>query len=162
VQRGIYGSLTEAQKDQEDRRPRSGAKAIAADTGPVTLAEARTLARAKHPKLAARAMRKGAVPLASPAGVGAEREKLAKERREELANRISEYKATMAIMKRRGARRARSQKAPKVKRESRNRKADRSGRYRFSARGIRGSTIRSHSSATASSRAWRIGSVSQS
>jgi hypothetical protein len=102
-------------KTRKTARPKSGAKAIAADTGPVTLAEARALARAKHPKLAARAMRKGAVPLASPAGVGAEREKLENERREELANRISEYKATMAIMKRRGARRARPKKAPKLK-----------------------------------------------
>jgi hypothetical protein len=151
----LMAASPKRRKTRKTARPKSGAKAIAADTGPVTLAEARALARAKHPKLAARAMRKGAVPLASPAGVGAEREKLENERREELANRISEYKATMAIMKRRGARRARP-------RESRNRKADRSGRYRFSARGIRGSTIRSHSSAAASSRAWRIGSVSQS
>ena len=77
-------------KTRKTARPKARTKAIAAGTGPVTLAEAKALARAKHPKLAARAMRKGAVPLASPAGVGAEREKLENERRQELANRISE------------------------------------------------------------------------
>ncbi len=83
--------------------------------GPVTLDEARALARAKDPKLAVRAMRKGASPPASPAAVGAAREKLENERREELANRIREYKATMAIMKRRGARRARPKGAAEPK-----------------------------------------------
>jgi len=45
------------------------------------------------------------VPPASPASVAAERVELEKRRREEFANRIREYKATMDIMKRRGARR---------------------------------------------------------
>lgn len=48
-------------------------KAIAASGGPVTLAEAKALAQAKQPKLAMRAVRKGALPPASPAAVGAER-----------------------------------------------------------------------------------------
>jgi hypothetical protein len=96
-------------------RAKARIKAIAADRGPVTLAEAKALARAKHPKLAVRAMRKDAVPPASPASLGAERERLEKERREELANRIREYKATMAIMKRRGARRPRPKRAAKPK-----------------------------------------------
>jgi hypothetical protein len=96
-------------------RAKARTEAIAAGTGPVTLAEAKALARAKHPELAVRTMRKGAAPPASPAGVGAEREKLEKERREELANRIREYKATMAIMKRRGARRPRPKRAAKRK-----------------------------------------------
>src|SRR5213075_1905138 len=82
-------------------------KTIAADTGPVTLEEARALAQAKQPKLAMRAVRKTAAPPASPAAVGAEREKLKKEQREERARRVREYKATMEIMKRRGARRPR-------------------------------------------------------
>jgi hypothetical protein len=94
-------------------RAKVRSKTNAADTGPVTLDEARALARAKRPKLAARAMRKDAAPPASPASVGAERQKLEKERREELANRIREYKATMAIMKRRGARRPRPKRAAK-------------------------------------------------
>jgi hypothetical protein len=90
---------------------------IAADTGPVTLAEARGLAQAKQPKLAVRAVRKGAAPPASPAAVGAERENLNKERRDELARRVREYKATMTIMKKRGARRPRPKGAAKTKRE---------------------------------------------
>ena len=86
-------------------------------TGPVTLAEAKALAHAKQPKLAARAVRKGAAPPASPATVGAERENLEKERRDELARRVREYKATMAIMKKRGARRPRPKGAAKPKGE---------------------------------------------
>jgi hypothetical protein len=58
---------------------KAAAKAKAApDTGPVTLDEARALARARQPK-----------------------------QREERARRVREYKATMEIMKRRGARRSR-------------------------------------------------------
>jgi GDSL-like Lipase/Acylhydrolase family len=88
-------------------------KTIAAETGPVTLAEAKTLALAKQPKLAVRAIRKGAVPPASPAKVGAERENLEEERRDELARRVREYKATMEILKKRGARRPRPKREPK-------------------------------------------------
>jgi hypothetical protein len=92
------------------RKAVARAKAAPA-TGPVTLDEARALAEAKQPKLAARAVRKTAAPPASPAAVGAEREKLREERREERARRVREYKATMAIMKRRGARRPRPKAA---------------------------------------------------
>ena len=92
-------------------------KTIAANTGPVTLAEARALARAKQPELAVRAIRKGASPPASPAAVGAERENLKKERRDEFARRVREYKATMTIMKQRGARRPRPRGAAKPKEE---------------------------------------------
>ncbi len=97
--------------------PKTRTKAIAADAGPVTLAEAKALAQAKQPKLAARAVRKGAAPPASPATVGAERENLEKERRDEFVRRIREYKATMEIMKKRGARRPRSKSATKLKGE---------------------------------------------
>jgi hypothetical protein len=89
------------------------AKTLAVDTGPVTLAEAKALALAKQPKLAPRAMRQDAVPPASPAKVGAERENLEKERRDELARRVREYKATMEIMKKRGARGPNSKRAAK-------------------------------------------------
>jgi hypothetical protein len=78
------------------------------DTGPVTLDEARALARAKRPALAVQAIGKTAAPAASPASVGAARQKLRKEQREERARRIREYKATMEIMKSRGARPPRS------------------------------------------------------
>jgi hypothetical protein len=102
-----------AGKSSAKGRARSAATKAAAktkaapDTGPVTLDEARALARARQPKLAAQAVRKTAAPPASPAAVGAEREKLRKEQREERARRVREYKATMEIMKRRGARRPR-------------------------------------------------------
>jgi hypothetical protein len=88
-------------------RTKTLTKAISASTGPVTLAEAKALALAKQPTLAARAVRKGVVPPASPAKVGAARKDLEKERRDELARRVREYKATMTIMKQRGARRPR-------------------------------------------------------
>ena len=86
-------------------------------TGPVTLAEAKALALAKQPKLAPRAMRKGAVPPASPAKGGAERENLENERRDELPRRVREYKVTMEIMKKRGARRPRAKRAAEPKGE---------------------------------------------
>ena len=88
-------------------RSKTPTKAMAPDTGPVTLEEARALAAAKQPRLALRAVRKTTAPPASPAAVGAERKKLKKEQRDERARRVREYKATMEIMKRRGARRAR-------------------------------------------------------
>ena len=82
------------------------AKAVAPATGPVTLDEAVALAQIKRPELAVQAVRATAAP-PSPAAVGAERAKLRKEQREEHARRIREYKATMTIMKARGARRPR-------------------------------------------------------
>lgn len=112
-------------KTKKVPRAKTGTKArtkkyirpTAADRGPVTLAEARALAQARQPKLAVRAVRKDALPPASPAAVGAERENLEKERRDEFARRVREYKATMTIMKRRGARRPRPRGAAKPKGE---------------------------------------------
>ena len=89
------------------KRARAGIQAVAPDSGPVTLAEARALALAKQPMLAAQAVSQAAAPPASPASVGAEREKLRKEQRDERARRVREYRATMQIMKARGARRPR-------------------------------------------------------
>ena len=97
-------SAVKARTRKAAKGTRSRSKTIAPSEGPVTLEEARALAQAKQPKLAMRAVRKTAAPPASPAAVGAEREKLRKEQREERARRVSEYKATMEIMKRRGAR----------------------------------------------------------
>jgi hypothetical protein len=48
--------------------------------------------------------------------VGAERENLEEERRDELARRVREYKATMEILKKRGARRPRPKREPKGRR----------------------------------------------
>ncbi len=89
------------------KRSMARLQAIAPDTGPVTLEEARALAQAKRPTLAFQDVGKTAAPPASPAAVGAERQKLKREQRDERARRIREYKATMAIMKKRGARRPR-------------------------------------------------------
>jgi hypothetical protein len=97
------------------KRAKARIKAAVPDTGPVTLDEARNLARLKRPKLPARAVRATAAPPTSPAAVGAERERLEQERREEFARRVQEYKATMEIMKRRGARRPRPKGAAKAK-----------------------------------------------
>jgi hypothetical protein len=85
-------------------RARMAAMAAVPDTGPVTLEEARTLAHVSQPAMAARAVRKEVAPPISPAAIGAEREKLKAEQRTERARRISEYRATMMVMKRRGAR----------------------------------------------------------
>lgn len=80
-------------------------KAVPA-SGPVTLKEARALARAKQPKLAVAALQKKAgPPPEAPYRVGIARQELRKQRNEEFDRRIAEYKATMAIMKQRGARR---------------------------------------------------------
>jgi len=85
-------------------RARMAAMAAVPDTGPVTLEEARALAHVSQPAMAARAVRKEVAPPISPAAIGAEREKLKAEQRTERARRISEYRATMMVMKRRGAR----------------------------------------------------------
>lgn len=82
--------------------------------GAVTLDEARALARAAQPRRALR--RAPAGPPATPASVGEERERLEAQQRAERERRIREYKATMEIMKRRGARRAASKGTAKRRR----------------------------------------------
>jgi hypothetical protein len=75
------------------RTPKAGA------TGPVTLAQARALAKVRAP------LERGAklaLEPASPATVGLERHKLEKKQELERRTRIKEYKATLAIMKKRG------------------------------------------------------------
>ena len=84
--------------------------------GPVTLEEARALASAAQPKRALRRALAG--PPASPASVGEEREHLAAQQRAERERRKREYKATMEIMKRRGARRAAPKRAAKGRRRA--------------------------------------------
>lgn len=87
-----------------------------AESGPVTLAQARALARVRAPALrGARA----ALPTASPAKVGLERRKLELKQAQERRARIKEYKATLAIMKKRGVkglapRRAKGARTPKA------------------------------------------------
>ena len=104
-----------ARKAKKTAPQKTRAKTIAPVAGPVTLDEARAIVRAKNPKLAMHAVRKNAAPPASPAAVGAERERLEQERREERQRRVREYKATMDIMKRRGARRPRARGVAKPK-----------------------------------------------
>src|SRR5262245_24986972 len=100
------GRRRKAQLDKTRiKKQRKIIKETAPDSGPVSLAEAKALVRAKQPKLAVRAARESIAPPTSPAAVGAERERLEKERREEFTRRLREYKATMEIMKKRGARR---------------------------------------------------------
>jgi hypothetical protein len=75
------------------RTPKAGA------TGPVTLAQARALAKVRAP------LERGAklaLEPASPVTVGLERRKLEKKQELERRQRIKEYKATLAIMKKRG------------------------------------------------------------
>jgi len=96
-------------RSKPQARGKQKAKAIAVPRralvtgGPVSLDEARALARARQPKRALR--RAAAGPPATPASVGAERERLEQEQRVERERRMREYTETMEIMKQRGARR---------------------------------------------------------
>jgi hypothetical protein len=76
------------------RTPKSGGAA-----GPVTLEQARSLAKVRAPL--ARGARV-ALATTSPATVGLERRKLRLKQDQERRTRIKEYKATLAIMKKRG------------------------------------------------------------
>jgi hypothetical protein len=87
-------------------------RAVAPTVGPVTLAEARALVQAKQPPQAMRQISEAAAPAASPGTVGAERKKLERQHREEIARRVRDYKATMAVMKKRGARRPQPEGVP--------------------------------------------------
>jgi hypothetical protein len=93
------------------RKPKS-----APAEGPVTLAQARALAKASAP--AARGA-KVALVATSPASVGLERRKLELKQALERRARIREYKTTLAIMKKRGVKglapkTARGARTPKV------------------------------------------------
>ena len=103
--------------------------------GPVTLDEARALARARQPK---RALRRAPVgPPATPATVGEERERLEQQQRAERERRMREYSDMMEIMKRRGARRA----APKGAAKGRRRAPGCPGRRVPAAAGVRGGRL---------------------
>jgi hypothetical protein len=109
--------MAQAKKPRKTAKRAKSTKSTAAQqpaTGPVTLEEARALAKAKlttRPKGAKAVARKAIAPRTTHASVGAEREKLRERQRREVEMRVEEYKATIAIMKKRGARKAR----PKVK-----------------------------------------------
>ena len=93
---------------KKTKKTKKATKAPGPAAGAVTLAEAKAMVAAKRPKLA---LRKAGPPPASPAPLGAQRKKLEKDRAEEFERRIREYKATMEIMKRRGARRPAAKQA---------------------------------------------------
>lgn len=106
---------SKAKKSVAAKRPaKTAASAVAPAAGPVTLDEAKALAMAKKPTLAARAVRKNVAPPASPMPLGVAQQQVDKERREERKRRIDDYKATMDIMKRRGARRPRRKSTAKA------------------------------------------------
>ena len=82
------------------RRAKGARAKSSAASGPVTLAQARALATAAAP--VARTAKAAAVVTTSPALVGLERRRLARSQQQERRRRIKEYKATLAIMKKRG------------------------------------------------------------
>lgn len=84
---------------------RAALRQSSADAGPVTLNEAKVLAASRRTTRSSRLASGVVTPSPSPEGVAVERERLERERREEFARRISEYKAVMEVMKQRGARR---------------------------------------------------------
>jgi hypothetical protein len=105
---------TKAQKTTKQKRPtkaqptraKQPAKATVRHAapmadGPVTLKQAKALVQVRAPRHAVR-RQGGPAPAASPGSVGAERKKLELQRRRENQRRISEYKATLEIMKQRG------------------------------------------------------------
>ena len=123
------------------RTPKAGA------TGPVTLAQARALAKVRAP------LERGAklaLEPASPATVGLQRRKLEKKQELERRQRIKEYKATLAIMKKRGVKGL----APRAVKGGRAPKAA-AGPLRCLPKATPGSTTPCRSSAAASSRVSR-------
>lgn len=83
-------------------RTTRAASRAAPGTGPVSLAEARALARAPTDSRAARAAVAAVAPEPSPAEVGRERKALERDQDQERRRRIREYAATLRIMKARG------------------------------------------------------------
>ncbi len=114
AQKSKRKSTSKRKSAKKTPRTQARAKTAAPSSGPVTLAEARKLAQKQQPKLA---VRKATTTEPTPEAVGAEQQDLERRRREEFARRIREYKATMEIMKQRGARRPQAKGARKAKRD---------------------------------------------
>ena len=126
-----------------------------AKSGPVTLAQARALAKVRTPPPRGA---KVALVTTSPAKVGLERRKLELKQAQERRKRIKEYKATLAIMKKRGVKGL----APKTAKGGRAPKTAREAAAGVRRRATRGSTTRCRSSAAASSRGSRTSSACRS
>ena len=90
-------------KRNSTKKPTAPATSKVPASGPLTLDEARTLVVAKRPQAMARSAA-AAIPPTTPGVVAQERERLRKVQDAELARRVRDYKATMAILKERGAR----------------------------------------------------------
>jgi hypothetical protein len=100
--RTAKAKLRGKRKSKAPKRSVARSRKLTAGGGPITLEEAQALALARRP---GRALRKAATTLdpANPRTVGEAREELEKERRQEREQRFREYKATMTVMKERGA-----------------------------------------------------------
>lgn len=90
-----------ARKTAASRRRRPAA-ATASAAGPLTLEQARTLARAKAPMRTVRRAAARATRQTTLADIGNTRAALADAQRKERQRRIDEYRATLAILKQRG------------------------------------------------------------
>lgn len=86
------------------RAPQSSSTGTASEGGPLTLAEAQRLARRNAPRRTMRRMSATAVAAPTIGDVGAERKNLVKANDADREQRIREYRATMELLKRRGAR----------------------------------------------------------
>lgn len=95
---------------------RRAATTRAAPAGPLTLEQARTLARAKAPIRAIRRSAARATRQTTLADIGNTRAALADAQRKERQRRIDEYRATLAILKQRGVK---APTAPRAKRTAR-------------------------------------------
>ena len=87
--------MVQARKPRKTKKVAKRAAMPNPATGPVTLEEARTLAKAKlatRPKGAKAIARKAVAPRATNATVGAERQKLREKQRREVELRVEEYK----------------------------------------------------------------------
>jgi hypothetical protein len=92
-------------RSRRGRSHRAPIKPTASAAGPVTLAQAQAIAHVRKPSTAikVRATRGAASQPATPAAVGLERRKLRAAQQRELRRRVSEYKATLDVLDRRGA-----------------------------------------------------------
>lgn len=111
--KAVGKAATGQAKSKTASRSRKKPGDAAVDGAPITLEDARALARVAKPM---RATRRALVAPPTPATVGAERERLQQQRRNEREQRLREYKATLAIMKERGVRRPASMVASKGRR----------------------------------------------
>jgi hypothetical protein len=110
-------SPTPRHKQAAKAKPARMRRATAPDDGPVTLEQAKAMVQTRAPRHAIR-RQAGAVPAASPRRAAEERKRLQEEQLREERRRISEYTATMDIMKDRGVKGLASKERRIVKRRA--------------------------------------------